>query len=59
VDENDRNAVLKDIENMRKETAQSIQTSREESINQIVNAYSPKIEALQHIQTILNESRQI
>jgi hypothetical protein len=59
VDENDRNAVLKDIESMREEAAQSIQSPEEETLSWIVNTYSFKIEALQHIRNILSDSQQI
>jgi uridine kinase len=53
IDEQDRAALLHDIETMQQEADAMIQDSDDKYIDLIVTTYSSKIESLQHIQNIL------
>ena len=53
VDNEDKTVVLNDIESMKVETTRTLQMTDEENIPFIVGLYSSKIEALEHIQDIL------
>ena len=56
VDENDRDLLMKDIEDLFAETDFAIENSDENNAEFIVMTYSFKIEALQHIQTVLENN---
>jgi len=56
IDELDREALKKDIIDMLEETDYAFQNSEEKNAGFIVANYSSKIEALQHIQTILENN---
>ncbi|MDR0348905.1 MAG: hypothetical protein LBH90_05360 [Tannerella sp.] len=49
----DKAAVLKDIEQMKTETARTLQTAGEANIPFVVNLYASKIKVLEHIRDIL------
>jgi len=56
VDDQDRDVLKKDINDMLEETDYAFQNSDENNAGFIVATYSSKIEALQHIQTILENN---
>jgi len=56
IDENDRAALIKDIENMFEEADYAIRNSEEKNAGFVVTTYSAKIETLQHIQTMLSDN---
>jgi len=56
INENDRAGLITDIENLQKEADEEIQLASVKNVEFIVLTYSAKIEALQHLQTLLAEN---